>query len=65
MGPFAGRFKVQREFVSPLEVIYLPPVWVLLLRLAFSVSSERHMPMWSERNCLSLETAIGEIEPLD
>ena len=30
---------------------------------AFSVSSERHRQMWSERNCLNFEKAVGGIEP--
>ena len=30
---------------------------------AFSLSYERHMQMWGERNCLSFETGAGGIEP--
>ena len=33
-GALCTAFKVQREFVSPLQVTHLPPVWDLLLPLA-------------------------------
>ena len=33
-GALCRSFKFQREFVSPLQVTHLPPVWDLLLPLA-------------------------------
>ena len=71
-GPFAGRFKIQRKLVSPLQVIHLPLCGIFYFpwhrhqikgTTAVGVFSERHRQMWGERNCLSFETAVGGTEP--
>jgi len=40
-GALCRAFKVQREFVSPLQVTHLPPVWDLLLPLAYARREDR------------------------
>ena len=57
-GALCRAFKVQREFVSPLQITHLPPVWDLLLPLAYTPDRRDHWLL------VSLPKDVGEIEPL-
>ena len=61
-GALCMAFKDQLEFVSPLQVTHLPPVWGLSLPLVSRASIGGGG--WTRPPLFSLEDSIGNVPPL-